>query len=332
MLQNYLQGFIRHLSSVSFTFLNTDIPVVLVLGAAILASLGVFYRKRITKKHLVLFLLVILLMFFGLIISDYYIDYNFYDIQNNWHYFAYGIFSFIVYSHYKLRSVPMHKINFYTFFLAGALSLFDECFQFFMSQRIFDPSDVAKDLWGVVIGLMILNFGVERQEINWSILKIRKNKLREYYKDPVSGFILLLIFSYCFLFVSSLLTEAKYFVYILLISLLIFSLLFFIIHLYKDEFKRIFQVILTIIIALQVILFVSNFNRDIVRHNNFLTVYKGIPLLFFDVLFYPDQTFRFVDKKTEFNKTDKELLLKYEPDIILIGGKKQITFYLQCHI
>ena len=44
--------------------------------------------------------------------------------------------------------------------------------------------------------------------------------------------------------------------------------------------------------------------------------------MFFDVMFYPDKTFRFVDKKTEFNKTDKERLLKYEPDIILIGAGK----------
>ena len=233
MLQHYLQGFIRHLTSVSFTFLNTNLPVVPVLGAAFLISFGVLYRNQITKKQLVLSFLVILLMYLGLTISDYYIDYKFYDIQNNWHYFAYGIFSFIVYSHYKLRSVPMYRINFYAFLLGAALSLFDECFQFFMSQRIFDPSDVAKDLWGVVIGLMILNFGVEKKKINWSTVKIRKNKLREYFKDPVAGFILLLIFSYCFLFVSSLMTEAKYFFYILLVSILFFSLIFLIIHLYK---------------------------------------------------------------------------------------------------
>ncbi len=51
-----------------------------------------------------------------------------------------------------------------------------------------------------------------------------------------------------------------------------------------------------------------------------MTIYKGLPLKFFDVIIYPDQTFRFVDKKTEFNKTDKELLLSFEPDILLIGS------------
>ena len=197
-----------------------------------------------------------------------------------------------------------------------------ELFQFFMSQRIFDPSDIAKDLWGVVIGLLVLNFGVEKNKLDRSVFKIRKNKLREYLKDPVSGYMLLLIFSFCFLFVSSLLTEAKFFFYILLISLLIFGIVFSIIHFYRDELKRLFQVVFILAIALQVILFISNYNKDFIRHNNFLTVYKGIPLLFFDVLFYPDQTFRFVDKKTEFNKTDKELLLKYEPDIVLIGAGK----------
>ena len=44
--------------------------------------------------------------------------------------------------------------------------------------------------------------------------------------------------------------------------------------------------------------------------------------MFFDIMFYPDKTFKFVDKKTDFNMTDKSIMLKYEPDIILIGSGK----------
>ena len=118
-------------------------------------------------------------MWLGQITSDYYIDYKFYDLQNNWHYFAYGFFSFIIYSYYKLKSVPMHRINLYAFGLAGAISIFDEFFQNFMSQRVFDLSDVAKDLWGVVMGLIIINFIVEQKKLNWSVMKISKNKIAD---------------------------------------------------------------------------------------------------------------------------------------------------------
>ena len=46
----------------------------------------------------------------------------------------------------------------------------------------------------------------------------------------------------------------------------------------------------------------------------------GVPVVFFDVLVFPDGSFRPVDKKHYFNTRDHTFFLKRKPDILLIGS------------
>ena len=119
---------------------------------------------------------------------------------------------------------------------------------------------------------------------------------------------------------GSLLTNAEFVYTVLGITILLFLPVFFVFHYWKGKVKKWIRTILAILIGAQLAVFAIFYSHNFIFHNNFLTIYKGIPLVFFDVVFYPDHTFRYADKKTEFNKTDKETLLKYKPDILLIGA------------
>jgi hypothetical protein len=214
----------------------------------------------------------------------------------------------------------MYRINLHIFGISVFVSLFDEAFQNLLSQRIFDLSDVAKDLWGVSMGLVVLNFLIEGCTFRTFFRDFRKPKFTAYFKHQESGLVLILLFSLCFLWVSSLLTDAKFVFFVFLVTIILFSVIFTIVHYFELKRKIRGRIILSsILLALVVSIFI-NHKKDFIFHNNFLTIYKGIPLPFFDVAFYPNHTFRFVDKKTEFNKTDKEKLLDYNPDILLIGA------------
>jgi hypothetical protein len=49
-------------------------------------------------------------------------------------------------------------------------------------------------------------------------------------------------------------------------------------------------------------------------------VYKGIPIVFYDVMIFPNGTFRLVDKKHYFNSRDQTFFMEHKPDIIIIGS------------
>jgi hypothetical protein len=51
-----------------------------------------------------------------------------------------------------------------------------------------------------------------------------------------------------------------------------------------------------------------------------LTVYKGIPVLFFDFLVYPDGRFRLVDKKSRLKVENLKYFPRRKPDILLLGN------------
>lgn len=97
--------------------------------------------------------------------------------------------------------------------------------------------------------------------------------------------------------------------------------IFLIFHfLQKKLFKKIFIGLLLIYILVQGFFFVKSRNEGIVYNSYGVTVYKGIPLLFFDVMIFENGTFRFVDKKHNFNYRDKNTIYRYATDILIIGS------------
>jgi hypothetical protein len=57
-----------------------------------------------------------------------------------------------------------------------------------------------------------------------------------------------------------------------------------------------------------------------VYHRFGLTVYKGVPVAYFDLMIHTDGTFRLVDKKHQFLVPDRTRFLKEQPDILLISS------------
>ena len=120
------------------------------------------------------------------------------------------------------------------------------------------------------------------------------------------------------------------------ITILFTGTIFLIIHNFRGWGKKLILALIGILLAGQIALLVVNRNRNFIFHNNFLSIYNGWCLPFFDVIIFPDKTFRFVDKKVEFNKTDKQVLMKSEPRItsynvcytkLLRSSKKQLQQY-----
>ncbi len=252
------------------------------------------------------FVVFFFLMAVGQWISDYYIDYRYYDLQNNWHYLAYFLFAFVISSYLKQKNIAHKKSNYLIFSIAAGISLFDESFQNLLSERIFDLSDVAKDLWGVTLGIGFIHF--------FSSGKTKKDK----------SFWLLLVLSFIYLNVSALLTNAGYAFYVLFITLLLFIPFALIIIYWELRVSKYVRYLIVVLCLVQGVIWGVSRNTNILFHNNFFTVYNGVPLPFFDVVIYPDHTFRLVDKKVFFSKTDKETLLKNKPDIILVGAGKSM--------
>ena len=314
MLQNYLQGWVKNLSSFHVHLGQLQVPFVVLITIIFVVIAAIIFRNKITAKLLKGILFAFLWLALGQWISDYYINYSFYDLQNNWHYLAYFVFAFIIYSFLKERNWSIKRINYSIYIIAAVVSLFDEIFQNLLSERIFDLSDVAKDLWGVSLGIILINFILSpEKKINQKVEKGIKVNLNK-------SVWLIILFTFCFLMASSLLTSAKYIYYVLGITILLFLPVFFVFRYWKGKVKKWIQAILVVLIVAQLAVFTVFRSHNFIFHNNFLTIYKGIPLVFFDVILYPDHTFRYGDKKTEFNKTDKETLLKYKPDILLIGA------------
>ena len=323
LLQNYLQSAIGMLSEFSFEISGLTIPYIVLIAILIVITLILKNRKQLTGFRIISFIVVISLMIIGQKSTDYYFHHNFYDLQHNWHYFAYGIFSYIAYRFFKKKGKPPEKIILFTFLFAILISTFDEFIQIHISNRIFDICDIGKDIWGTVIGLVFIFFVVEEGKIIKKGWKTRRKKIRDYFTNPFSMLIIELVFAYLLISISSVLTEISYSHIAVLISSGTFILFFLILHLSQLKiFRVVFIILLISIIFIQGYFYLKYKNKYIV-HNSFgLTIYKGIPLPFLDIMIFENGFFRFVDKKHVFNRRDINTICSYSSDILLIGTGK----------
>ncbi len=320
MLQNYLQLSIAYFSRISFSVGDIHIPYVLAIAFATAIFLVFKFRKQLNKKRSLALIFIFLLIFAGHSVSDFYLNMKFYDLQQNWHYIAYSIFSFLMYRYCKTKNTLPNTTILKTILFAVSLSTFDEVFQLFISSRTFDISDIAKDLWGAVIGIVFVFFIIENSDVLKTSKKFQHKKISDYFKNSFSVLFYSLILSFVFLFTSSLLSDIKYCIITILITLFIFSIIFVIIHCFQYRpFKRFFTIFFIIAIITQLAFFLKHKNKNIVYNANGITIYKGIIVPYFDVLIKPSGCFRLVDKKQIFNKTDIATVFEYSPDIVLIG-------------
>ena len=323
LLQNYLQTSIGKLSELFLEVSGFKIPYVVLAALIIALILIIINLKHFTRFRIISILITLLLMIIGQKLADFYFNHKFYELQHNWHYFAYGIFSYVSFRYFKSKNRSNARIILYTFILAIFISTFDEIIQIYISNRIFDIGDIGKDTWGAIIGIFFIFFVINKGKIIKQSWKIREKKIRNYFNNSFSILFLEAVFTLTLLFISSLLTDIKYLSLAIFISFGIFIILFIILHLSRIIFfKKIFIICAVVYLLVQGFFYFKYRNENIVHYSNGMTIYKGMPLPFFDVMIHENGLFRFVDKKHNFNKRDINTICHYAKDILLIGSGK----------
>lgn len=324
MLQNYLQDAIGKLSRLSFTIGEFNCPFILSV-AVLLAIPGIFYLvKNYSHKRISGIAIVLILLIIAYNTSDYYFNHHFYDIQHNWHYIAYGLFSWLAWRHFSTKQLNTGKVILRIFLMALTMSLSDELIQVFISDRVFDLSDVAKDLWGCLTGLVFINFVVfEFKYINFKNFWPQSKK--HFSNFPAWILSLEFIFAIIFLNVSSVLSDAVYVKQVIFLTLAFFAFFFLIFKLLSVKTgRRIVTGAATLVIILLTITLIFSESKVKSGSEN-LFYYKRIPIAYFDVMIYPNGMIRAVDKKTHFNSRDQQKINSIGPDILILatGSKNQ---------
>ena len=320
LLQNYLQSFIGQLSDIKVTLFKNEVPVIPLLALLLILFLIVWLRKHITRTRVIGWVVVLIMFWLGQQLTDFYFYHRFYDLQYNWHYLAYAIFAFLNYRYLKEKGAEKSKILLSTFITALVISSFDEMIQIPLSNRVFDLGDVSKDLWGTMIGLVFVFVIIENGKLFSGYLKIRYPKLKDYLSDAVAMFFYLTLFALLFMAFTSVLSDTRYLFQAIAFPLVIFWVLFLFIHWSQFKVRWVLWILMAAMLGGLVMLQVKYHSKGIVAVNNHLFLYKGIPVYYFDVLIYPDQTFRLVDKKEFFNQRDKKTIKKLSENILLIAA------------
>ncbi len=322
LLQNYLVDLVSDVSRATWRLGSLDVPVVPVAAAILLAAAAVVFRRAITRRWLVAVGIVVLMDALAQRVTDYYFGHRFYDLQQNWHYIAYGLFAGMVYRDLAPRRLPLAKILWVTYLGALGFSLFDEFFQKSISSRVFDLSDTSKDVWGCLMGMALVYLGGRcAGEIlrGWPGLKPRR--LSAHVRDPLSSLLLMFGFTLIFLGVTALLSDPQYAWTAAGITVALCALFLACFHLLFSRSGR-------IALAAAAMVLLVFLGQGVVRHrgegiseNRYgLTVYQGLPIPYFDVMLRAGGGFRLVDKKHYFNLRDQEFLLAQKSDIIIIGS------------
>ncbi len=322
LLRRFLQDAIGRLSSSTLPVGDGSVPIVPALaGILILAVIAVF-RRRMTRRVVLAGLVGLAMIALAQRMADIYFGHRFYELQQNWHYLAYGIFAYMTYRDLRPRGVSAARYLLVTLGLALACSALDEGFQLLLSNRVFDMSDIAKDAWGAFTGMTVLLLVWEPTAFGrraWS--NLRHSTIAGYFRHAPSVWILEFFTVVVFLYVSSLLTEYRYVGTIVLCVVVASAAFLALLHLSRTRWGG--RVLVAAGAALVLSLGVSGVvhrHDQIGFHRYGMTIYKGIPVPFFDVMARPNGTFRPVDKKHQFNDRDRAYFFRARPDILLIGS------------
>jgi VanZ family protein len=322
LLQNFLVEMISKVSRSTFAWGGLQLPYVPLIAGVLLAAVLFRYRAWLTRPRLLAGAIVILMNALAQQITDYYFDHNFYDLQQNWHYIAYGIFAVMVYRDLSPRGMPLAKILLLAFVAAFSFSCFDEGFQLRMSNRVFDTSDIAKDGLGCVMGMVMVSLGgIHSTSLMTGARQFLRTRGRSHLRNPFSVLVLETSLAFIMLCCSSLLSDAVYTGWVALLTIGLFLLVCLVVCALPLRRGRLILggVVLLAILAQGASAWKYR-NAQIVSQRSNLTVYNGIPIPFFDLLVFPDGTFRLVDRKHYFNQRDQMFLLKHSFDILVIGS------------
>ena len=317
MCKYYLQNLIGTISESDFEVMGHIIKIIPLLFLIFLFFIIIISLKRINYFRLLSFTFILLVIYLGQNISDFYLGHSLYDIQNNWHYIAYSLFSYLMYRYLKSKEVTPAKIILFIFLTAMIISTSDEAFQLQMTNRVFDLGDIGKDILGSVIGLIMIFFIIENGKIIQNGWHFRQKRISDYFKNPLSLLFLELVFTIIFLSISSILTEKPVRFNAVIITLIFYILFFVTFHL--SVYKSV-RLILSGLVVIQLVSFAVFCRKDIVYNAKNIVIYKGIPIPYFDVMFFENGTFRLVDKKSFFQYVDLHTIQKYANAVLLLGS------------
>ena len=321
LLQNYLQTAIGRLSESTIALGDYELPVVvglvLVFSALLLTSL----RKKLHIFHFLGLGIVLVQLWIGQSVADYYFRHRFYDLQHNWHYFAYGIFSYLVYRVAERMKLTRNRTILFTIVGALVISTFDEAIQVFISSRIFDIGDIAKDSWGSLTGMLFIFVGLESGALAKEAHCIRHTHLKAHLNSSVGLLFWVWVFIFILLNVSALLTDREYLGAAVLITLAVFISAFLLAHISQWRPARwVLGILFTAVILILSASMLTHRDEPVLCKKYGLIMYKGIPIPFFDVMIHPNGWPRLVDKKHLFNARDQNTLHSLGGDILLIGS------------
>jgi len=319
LVRNYLQQAIGSLSQWSLTLAGFRMPYVLLTLVVFLLIILIYNRQRIKLKAFLIFAAVIVLMGIGQSVTDYYFNHDFFELQHNWHYFAYGVFAWVSYLFHQKKGYSLVRYVWQTVLMGQLISVFDETAQIFISGRVFDICDIGKDLWGVIVGMMVIIVSISSSGHKF---RLWHKKLRNYFLNPYSAVFILLIYGFLFLSIGSLLTETRYLGQVMLWSCGSFLFIFILIHLLQFKITRLIIIILLVaIIITSAVTIRQNSQKVIIQKQAGLLQWRGIPVPYFDLMIKKNGNMKLVDKKRYFNKKDKiNRIYGMTEDILLIGS------------
>lgn len=321
VLQNFLMDFLSTASARTISLGLVELPAVVLIGGIVIVALAIVFRRHINRRLLAGLAIAVLMDALAQQISDFYFGQKFYNLLNNWHYIAYALFAPMMYRDLSPRGVRFSRILWVTFFCAVGFSTFDEFFQRYLSNRVFDLSDTAKDVWGCVMGLVVVSMYSRLPELKEGWKRLRHSRPREQFDNPLSVLILMAAFGLVFLSCASLLSEPEYppLVALLSIGISALALAVYLALFYRPTRIAVGVLALAGVLALGYNL-VRHHGEQIALNRYGLTVYRGMPIPFFDVMIFPDGHYRLVDKKHSFTQRDQKRMLSEASDIILIGS------------
>ncbi len=322
VVTKYLQNAVYLASHFSFHLFGFEVPLILSVATSLCLILIIRYFRRITLKRAAALIFIGGMLALSHSAMDLYLDMSFFDLQQNWHYLAYGAYGFFFFRAFGSRGWPQAKMIGSCFASAVFISTFDETFQLFFSGRVFDISDITKDAWGVLMALILMFFVLETHgTIALKISRFRQRRFRDYFRHPETMLAMLFTLTLIFVLVSPLLTEHSQALPLLGIAFGVFALIWLGVHFTRNRIFRIVLSAFLLVAALSLAVSYALHRRaDITYAAYGMTVYRGIPIPFFDAIFFPDGGFRLTDKKHHFRSHDIRYFLSQKTDILLVGS------------
>jgi len=319
LVRNYLQQAIGMFSQWSYQIAGMKIPYVLSAAILFLVVMLILNFKNFKLIHLLAFGITAVLMGIGQSSTDYYFNHDFYELQHNWHYFAYGIFAWVSYLYHQSKGSSRIRYIWNTMLYGALISIFDETAQIFISGRVFDICDNGKDIWGMVVGLIVvLLFSKSRDEK----IRILHHNVLANLKHTWSAIFILVLFSYIFLSIASILSEKRYLVEVMIWTVGVFLPLISVIYLCQFKVPRIVIVVLLGMLLIAGIITINNNKTNIIIQKEAgVLSWRGINIPWFDLMIKSNGMPRLVDKKIYFNKKDKiNRIYELSEDILIMGS------------